>query len=992
MATKILIDIHNDIRLLITAITGFEAGEEGFRICEAFALSNVKHHRFLSVNSQATKRTIDEVVSKFSIHGKYEVANKFRELVDTFLSSFDFDHHPQYDLQWSLLSLLLDLSCETNKSELQCLETLRSSRGEYSFNVTVANENEPTEEIDWGQYLKEGQDDFFCDYQSDTDSEWSNNDDSEPSGMAEQSPPDNLVRDLVSMVPVKRTESTLDKLSESLADGVESRNWLKNNVQNKWWTWIEYNKYPVDSKFPDAGFCELWNEITSKGLQQTGTLSEYQACREVLWMLHCPVQMVLFLKNTSDSELFSIKQDVSIPSLSQDAFSSILDPLNNYFQMLCELEQFGENLYPKHKSPEVYQCPPLTYQAYHRAVMQHLNKMREGMIRIEKKFVKQDDCDTLLSMMNDLKPYLDGIKMLYEVHQSVTSEWEYHLNWKCASKLLSGLFFEIQNSSSREKANMCTSLYLQSLSVYLNIIDTWLSEGRFEDWREEFVIAKIPEDVTLEDEEQHDTFVVRPLDQICLNDPIMELLVHKVRDMGRSIELLVRLDRIPDMWRMVNDSSVSRISLYQEFLTEVISEFSKYNPTDLTDTVDVSMIRITEVPELEPISSLIEQNALQQISSSDDPFLLKAFENYVPFDLLRNNDAVDGKIRREHSTTNCNFNIFERLENISQSILPSRRVLKSVLSKILNTRYKGASKLVKDIMVAEYNLEKHLKLMRCIYMMETGHVMNRFYQQLFTEIETNATWNNPNALTNLLEEILSQEWPETSSRWSIVVGEVRTHQVLLAVNKIMLHYAISWPMCMVLTKEALVKYNEIFRFQLKLKWALWTLDHLRFSDLEGSKSAGMNDRVQHFQARRLESLRFWLIHAIGSIHAYLSGQVLQSLGSMLEKALSEADNLDTIIRVHNEYLMKVHEHCLQTPEFEDLTATISSLLEMCVHVRDRWKCGAENIIPAELDLMESSYIKYHTYLALALHNAVQHKDADYLTGLSSAFNYSIPCV
>lgn len=50
---------------------------------------------------------------------------------------------------------------------------------------------------------------------------------------------------------------------------------------------------------------------------------------------------------------------------------------------------------------------------------------------------------------------------------------------------------------------------------------------------------------------------------------------------------------------------------------------------------------------------------------------------------------------------------------------------------------------------------------------------------------------------------------------------------------------------------------------------------------------------------------------------------------------------------------------------------------MCAHIRDRWQRGVKQLIPAELDLMESSYTKYHTYLALALHNAVQHKEADY---------------
>lgn len=48
----------------------------------------------------------------------------------------------------------------------------------------------------------------------------------------------------------------------------------------------------------------------------------------------------------------------------------------------------------------------------------------------------------------------------------------------------------MQNSHSREITNICINLYLRSLTVYLNIIDTWLSEGRLEDWRDEFIITR----------------------------------------------------------------------------------------------------------------------------------------------------------------------------------------------------------------------------------------------------------------------------------------------------------------------------------------------------------------------------------------------------------------------------------------------------------------------------------------------------------------------
>lgn len=172
---------------------------------------------------------------------------------------------------------------------------------------------------------------------------------------------------------------------------------------------------------------------------------------------------------------------------------------------------------------------------------------------------------------------------------------------------------------------------------------------------------------------------------------------------------------------------------------------------------------------------------------------------------------------------------------------------------------------------------------------------------------------------------------------------------------------------------------------------IYIVSSFYFPDLEGSRSPSVRDRLEQFHIRRLECLRFWLLHAIGSIHTYLSGQVLQSLGFILEKILIQADSLDTIISVHNEYLNKVHEHCLLTEEFEDLMTTINNMIEMCIHIRDRWSRKKLLLAATELDVMEHSYIKYHTYLALALHNAVQHKDADYLTALSSAFNCSMPC-
>ena len=89
---------------------------------------------------------------------------------------------------------------------------------------------------------------------------------------------------------------------------------------------------------------------------------------------------------------------------------------------------------------------------------------------------------------------------------------------------------------------------------------------------------------------------------------------------------------------------------------------------------------------------------------------------------------------------------------LSKSILPLRKVFEQSLSRILDFRYISASKLVKEIMIREYKLEDNLKLMRSVYMMERGHVMNKFCNVMFSEVIIRLSFN----LVNLFEIEISK--------------------------------------------------------------------------------------------------------------------------------------------------------------------------------------------------------------------------------------------
>jgi len=55
------------------------------------------------------------------------------------------------------------------------------------------------------------------------------------------------------------------------------------------------------------------HKSSSMALQKVATLSEYQVCRELLWMFYIQTSMVVFQQNSESK--FLIRSDISIPSL-----------------------------------------------------------------------------------------------------------------------------------------------------------------------------------------------------------------------------------------------------------------------------------------------------------------------------------------------------------------------------------------------------------------------------------------------------------------------------------------------------------------------------------------------------------------------------------------------------------------------------------------------------------------------------------------------------
>ena len=109
-----------------------------------------------------------------------------------------------------------------------------------------------------------------------------------------------------------------------------------------------------------------------------------------------------------------------------------------------------------------------------------LDEFSGKIIEIEKSVLKQRETVTILSVVDDLRPWFQKLKYLTTLHQSATNNWKDSDNWLKSIRLLSVLYNGISSNHLAGLHSFIVDAFLRSFRPYLNIIHIWLEEGRLE--------------------------------------------------------------------------------------------------------------------------------------------------------------------------------------------------------------------------------------------------------------------------------------------------------------------------------------------------------------------------------------------------------------------------------------------------------------------------------------------------------------------------------
>lgn len=123
--------------------------------------------------------------------------------------------------------------------------------------------------------------------------------------------------------------------------------------------------------------------------------------------------------------------------------------------------------------------------------------------------------------------------------------------------------------------------------------------------------------------------------------------------------------------------------------------------------------------------------------------------------------------------------------------------------------------------------------MRRLFLFEDD-IMFPFYKKMFSQFEEGQAWGNFFWLTTNLQDVLMDYYPDFSENCRVDVAQNwrQLTNPLEAWEKVSVHFKIEWPINLIIQPKHMTKYLELFKFILKIKWALYTLNGLKFSGNE----------------------------------------------------------------------------------------------------------------------------------------------------------------
>ncbi|EDV99619.1 uncharacterized protein LOC6565263 [Drosophila grimshawi] len=1048
--------VQQNVRKLVKCLAGGNSTKSQRRTLEQYGLHKVQIHRSLAINRHEVRRSVDNMIERFRCEGMPHQASALR-----YLSTLIMDHDlwkSLYvtDVQYSVIDFLLSVTYAPIQTvrrnrrlmDLQLLvlkhDLERAPTNDKLVNQSLSNPAEA--DVDWVAVLTEDFDkeSLLSSDSNSSLSDWSDDEESFSTENTmheiEEEESSTSLQLFVRNFPCHSTESTsfdgtpkrsswckLPTLSAVQAPSAlptytkfiaESTN-LSTKVHSYWW--LQHVKcYSYTMNFdPLANFASAYVQYMNPQTQRLlpKTIDEHSLIREIIFMFFMPASCCFFRVHPESMEI-SVCSDVSICSVSNGTLKTVLEAeVLPAMQAMQQLRQIVK----EHTLLNDHTPTSGTLQCFAVGLRDVIQPIEQRLIAFERQLL---DCGagitesslTLIAFVRHMDVQFKQLQVIQSLAANAIVTAPPHLR---SAYLLSHLFKHTKMHVPNQK--MAMALLLITLKRYCTIIDNWWRSGNLKDSRHEFImecsrddsvyaVQSVRERCRTEDPKDVHRIILKELRDCKL----YHLLMEHALQFGETQNLLGSHNLLGEL--IENSKQVG--SLHSDLIKELFDELKSFGCV----ACPVGRRRTSVLDDVRQNWQQDKALILQRFSELGDPQLMGFFTQHLK-------QSQREQVQMEQRTPPLQvLDILEALEICTPLQLP--QVLPRALAKVLRNRIELANVFVMRWYREELLLGEHVRFLRHLLMLEADYLLYPFYTWLYRKIESGEQWARTSDLTKYLYTVLDPHYPAMASDIYVeIISRMRSQSIKVfeALEAIEVKYTMPQALSTIVTEENMKCYNDIWRLLLKIKWAAWKLENMRFIR-RNSKDLYAPLDLLGLTVRRLEMLRFWMINLISSLHTHLCTHVIHAMGMHFELELKKTRNIRELTKLHKDYLLQLSRHCLLTKEFEDFRSALEQIFHLVFVLDMEWHsctsylndshalsidpsfCGGDSsyvgcksldtsevnngleyLALSQVGEIEGTYKRCHQLLASTLTTLVYKDDHKIFSSLELALSSSVPC-
>ncbi|KAK8946948.1 hypothetical protein KSP39_PZI006904 [Platanthera zijinensis] len=378
-------------------------------------------------------------------------------------------------------------------------------------------------------------------------------------------------------------------------------------------------------------------------------------------------------------------------------------------------------------------------------------------------------------------------------------------------------------------------------------------------------------------------------------------------------------------------------------------------------------------------------------------------------------DALVSDLLPFQKNSTLSVRILSWIQGISLNVTPQPDIIiKECLSVYIEKQMDQIGRHILLKLMTDWKLMDGLHIMRSIYLLGSGDLLQGFLNVIFDKIVKGESWDDEFELNTTLQESIRNSSDSTLliAPDSLVVSISRSDALedeengasylttprsvhsqffgIEALDLLRFSYKVSWPLDLIVNAEALKKYNQVMGFLMKVKCAKYLLDKTRMWMWKGRKS------VQNHKHHLLMEQK--LLHFVDAFHQYVMDRVFHSAWIELSSAMSSAGSLDEVIEVHGAYLSSIQRQCFVGPDklWALIASRVKSILGLALDFHSIQQTlhsgGAAPAIKArcemEIDRIEKQFDDCIAFLLRVLSFKLNVGHLPHLADLVTRINYN----